>query len=298
MAIIEALKLTKYYGKNRGVVGLDFAVEKGEVFGYLGPNGAGKTTTIRLLLDLIRPTSGHALVFGLDSHRQAVAVHRRLGDLPGELALYGDLTGEQTLKYLASLRSPSDWGYVQGLARQLDCDLSRPVKALSHGNKQKLGLIQAFMHRPELLVLDEPTTGLDPLIQREFYGLIDEARAAGQTVFLSSHILPEVERICDRAAIIREGKLVAVEQVAALKAKAVRHLEITFSGPPPLAAFAGLPGVRDVTVEGDRLRCTVVGPLDAVVKAAGQFTVVDLISHEPSLEDVFLAYYGRNAGGH
>ena len=296
MPIIQIESLTKYYGRNRGVIDLSFSVERGEVFGYLGPNGAGKTTTIRLLLDVIRPSSGRALIFGLDSQRDSVAVHARVGNQPGELALYDRLTGEQTLRHLASLRGHVDWGYVQQLAKRLDCDLSRPVKALSHGNRQKIGLIQAFMARPELLILDEPTMGLDPLMQREFYRLLDEARAAGQTVFLSSHILPEVERVCDRVAIIREGQLVAVEEVSVLRAKALRYLEIAFAGPVPAEAFAAVPGVGDVAVENGRLHCTVMGSLDAAVKVAARYTVVDLVSRRPSLEETFLTYYG-GAGG-
>ncbi len=297
MSIIATEGLTRRYGRSRGVSELSFAVEPGEVFGYLGPNGAGKTTTIRLLLGLIRSTSGRATVFGQDCWRQAVAIHARLGNLPGELALYDGLSGREVLRYLAGLRDGVDWAYVLKLAERLDCDLAKPVHALSHGNKQKIGLIQAFMARPDLLILDEPTTGLDPLIQHEFYGLVEEARAAGQTVFLSSHILPEVERVCDRVGIIRQGRLVAVEQVAALKARALRRLEVTFAGPVPAEAFAAMPGVRDLELEGSHLRCHVMGALDGIVKAVAQFTVVDLASHEPSLEEVFLTYYGAGGGG-
>jgi ABC-2 type transport system ATP-binding protein len=208
-AVIEIQGLTKFYGRNRGVADLAFSVEAGEVFGYLGPNGAGKTTTIRLLLDLIRPTRGTARLFGLDARRDGTAARRRIGYLPGELALDPRMTGRNALGLLGRLRGPVDWPEVQRLAERLGCDLSRRVGALSHGNRQKLGLIQAFMHRPELLVLDEPTLGLDPLVQHEFYLMVEEARAAGRTVFISSHVLPEVERLCDRVAIIRAGRLAA-----------------------------------------------------------------------------------------
>jgi len=291
MSVIETTGLTKYYGKSRGVLDLNLSIREGEVFGYLGPNGAGKTTTIRTLLDLIRPTRGGATIFGLDTRQRSREIRRRVGYLPGELALYDKMTGAEVLRYMANLRGGVEWKRVQGLAGRLSCDLARPIRILSHGNKQKIGLIQAFMRQPDLLILDEPTTGLDPLVQQEFYRLIAEAKASGQTVFLSSHILPEVERVCDRVGIIREGRLIAVEDVAALKARALRRLEIHFAAPVPQEAFARLEGVRDVTVDDGILRCTVVGTVDAVIKAAVQYTVVNVISHEPSLEEIFLAYY-------
>lgn len=291
--IIQTEKLTKTYGQSRGIIDLNLTVEEGEVFGFLGPNGAGKSTTIRTLLDLIRPTAGRALIFGLDSHKNMLEIHRRTGILPGELALYPKLTGEQNIRYLANLRGNVDWACVRELAERINADLSKQVKNYSSGNKQKIGLIQAFMHKPELLILDEPTSGLDPLVQQEFYKLIKEAKAAGQTVFLSSHILPEVERVCDRIGIIREGRLVAVETVSALKAKAVRQLEIVFADNAPLNEFANLPGVRDVTAQNGHLRCKVVGSLDDVIKAAARHTVVNVITEEPNLEEIFLAYYGK-----
>lgn len=296
--VIELHHLTKNYGKARGVLDLDLNVRRGEVFGYLGPNGAGKTTTIRALLGYIRPTAGRASIFGLDSLRDAVAIRRRIANLPGEFALYPKLTGEQFLRYFAHLRGGVDWELVRGLAARLDSDLQRRIGQLSHGNKQKIGLIQAFMNRPELLILDEPTTGLDPLVQQTFYELVDEAKANGQTLFISSHILPEVERLCDRVGIIREGRLVAVETVAAFKARALRRLEIVFDAPVPPEPFAKLTGVRDLVVTDCRLLCTVVGSLDAVIKAASRFTVTDVISHEPGLEEVFLNYYGKGADNH
>ena len=296
--IIQTESLTKYYGKARGITDVNLAVEQGEVFGFLGPNGAGKSTTIRLLMDTIRPSSGRAKVFGLDAHDDAQAIHARTGILPGDLALYPKLTGEENLRYLANLRGGVDWTFVRQLAERLEADLSRQVKAYSSGNRQKIGLIQAFMHRPELLILDEPTNGLDPLIQQEFYAMVREAIQSGQTVFLSSHNLPEVERVCDRVGIIREGKLVAVEQVATLKAKALRQIEIVFDGAAPLQAFEQLPGVRDVTASNSHLRCTVAGTLDPVIKKAAESTVVNMISQDPNLEDIFLAFYGREGNNH
>jgi ABC-2 type transport system ATP-binding protein len=294
-------RLTKSYGRSRarGVVDLDLEVPRGEVFGFLGPNGAGKTTTIRVLLDLIRPTSGRALVLGRDSHRETLAIQRRSGYLPGELNLYPDLTGSETLRYLANLRGGADWDWVAELTERLDCDLGRKVADLSTGNKRKLGLILAFMPRPELLILDEPTSGLDPLVQREFYRLLDEAREAGQTVFLSSHVLPEVQRVCDRVAFVREGELVAVEDVGALMGRAVREVEVVFGEPVPPSALEGVPGVSGVTADGkhaDTLRFTVAGSLDPVVKRLAGYPVVDLISRLPDLEDVFMTFYSDKAG--
>jgi len=296
--VVVAEELTKFYGKQRGVIELTFAVKPGEVFGYLGPNGAGKTTTIRTMLDFLRPTSGRAMVFGLDSRRDSVPIHRRTGYLPGELAFYERMTGAEYLRHLALLRGGVDWGHVVDLAERLDCDLGVHIRSLSHGNKQKVGLIQAFMHRPELLILDEPTTGLDPLVQQEFHRMIEEVRKEGRTVFLSSHVMPEVERLCDRVAIIREGRLVAVEDVGELKAHAVRTLAVHFAEPVAPDVFANLTGVTGVEAQGDVVRITVAGPLDAVIKAAAAFEIVDLESHEPSLEEIFLTFYGsgENSG--
>ncbi|MFQ6116853.1 MAG: ATP-binding cassette domain-containing protein [Candidatus Bipolaricaulia bacterium] len=239
------------------------------------------------------PTArGHATIFGLDTRQHSREIRRRVGFVPGELGLYENLTGAELLHYVGHLRGDVEWKFVEELAARLECDLSQLIRSLSHGNKQKIGLIQAFMHKPELLILDEPTLGLDPLMQQEFYRLIAEVKAEGRTVFLSSHILPEVERVCGRVGIIREGRLIAVENVEALKARALRRLEIHFATPVPQEAFADAAGVRDVTVEDSVLRCTVVGTLDAVIKAAAQFEVVNVISHEPSLEEIFLTYYG------
>jgi ABC-2 type transport system ATP-binding protein len=295
--VIRAEHLTKSYGKQRGVIDLTFSVVPGEVFGYLGPNGAGKTTTIRTLLDFIRPTSGRAAVLGLDSRHDSIEIHRRTGYLPGEMALYDRMTGAEYVRYLAALRGHVAWSSVRDLAERLDCDLSLRVRSLSHGNKRKVALIQAFMHRPELLVLDEPTQGLDPLVQHEFYAMVEEVRKDGRTVFLSSHVMPEVERLCDRIAIIREGRLVAVEDVGDMKARTVRSLDIHFADPVDPRVFEGLPGVTEVVAQGDVLRITATGPLDAVVKAAARFEVVDMESHEPSLEDIFLTFYGKGENG-
>jgi len=289
--MINTANLTKYYGKRLGIQDVNLVVQPGEVFGYLGPNGAGKTTTIRTLLDFIRPTSGSATIFGMDIKHNSVTIHRRIGYLPGELELYGNLTGEELLIFLGKLRGGVEWKYVKELAARFDCDLPRRIKGLSHGNKQKLGILQAFMHKPELLILDEPTNGLDPLMQHEFYHLLDEIKKDGRTVFLSSHILPEVEKICDRVAMIRQGKIVTVDTIENLKARAVRKLEIHFARDIPKDKFIGITGVRDIVVLGNLLTCSVTGSLDVLVKAVAQFEVIDIVSNEPTLEDIFLAYY-------
>ncbi len=292
-SVIHTEGLTKFYGKHRGVLDIDLEERRGEVFGYLGPNGAGKTTTIRVLLNFIRPTRGRATIFGLDIRQHGLEARRRIGYLPGELSLYHNLKGEEQLQYLGHLRGGVEWVEVQKLAARLECDLTQRIRAMSHGNRQKLGLIQAFMNRPDLLILDEPTIGLDPLMQQEFYRLIAEAKGEGRTVFLSSHIMPEVERICDRVAIIRQGNLVAVEDVSTLKARAVRRLEIHFAAPIADDSFSEIEGVRDVRVDDTVLSCTVVGDLDALVKAAARAKVINVISHEPNLEEIFLTYYDQ-----
>jgi beta-exotoxin I transport system ATP-binding protein len=293
--VIKTEELAKYYGKQRGVVDLNLEVLKGEVFGYLGPNGAGKTTTIRLLLDLIRPTRGRGIVLGLDAQKEGVVIRKRIGYLPGELALYDNMTGAEMLRYLGNLRGGVDWGFVESLAQRLDCNLEQRIKSHSKGNKQKIGLIQAFIHRPELLILDEPTGGLDPLVQHEFHDLVRELKSDGATFFISSHNLPEVERICDRVAIIREGELIAVDDIENLKEKALRKLEIHFGGAVPEEAFQNIPGVRDLQVENDTLRCSVVGSEDALFKAAARFEILNVVSPEVSLEEIFIDYYQGGA---
>jgi ABC-2 type transport system ATP-binding protein len=294
-AVIETQGLTKYYGSHRGIVDVDLAVLHGEVFGFLGPNGAGKTTTIRLLLDLIRPTSGRATVFGVETTVDPSAIHRRVGYLPGEFALYDRLTGGQTIDYFANLRGAVDPLYQADLIARLDLDPSRRFREYSRGNKQKVGLVIALQHRPELLVLDEPTAGLDPLVQQSFFQLLRDTVAEGRTAFLSSHILGEVERTCDRVAIIRDGRLVKVDRVEALRDLAHHQVELRFTQPVPTAEFVALPGVSDVVAEDDVLRMRVTGSMAPVVHAAARHDLVDFSSREPSLEDTFLAQYGREA---
>lgn len=293
---IATERLTKSYGSARGIVDLSLDVTAREIFGFLGPNGAGKTTTIRTVLDIIRPTSGRARILGMDSHARAVEIHRHVGYLPGEFVAYEHMTGWEYLRYLARLRGGVDRSDTVAIAERLDSDLSRRIGSLSHGNKQKLGLIQALHHHPRVLVLDEPTQGLDPLVQREFHRLIFEHRDEGATVFISSHVLPEIERLCDRVGLIRGGRLIAVEDVGDMRAKALRTLELHFDGPAPKEAFESLPGVRDIEAHGDSLRFTVHGELDRVIKTAARYRVVDLISHEPGLEEIFLTFYGDGPG--
>jgi ABC-2 type transport system ATP-binding protein len=294
--VIRTEALTKSYGEHRGIIDVDLTVNEGEAFGFLGPNGAGKTTTIRTLLDHLRPTSGKAFVFGIETTADPVAIHRRIGYLPGEFALYDKLTGGQTIEYFANLRGGVDAAYQQDLITRLDIDPSRKFKELSKGNKQKIGLIVALQHRPDLLILDEPTSGLDPLVQQTFYEVIREAKAEGRTIFLSSHILGEVEKTCDRVAIIRDGRLVRVDRVEALRDLAHHQVELRFAGEVPVGAFAALPGVSDVTTEDHLLRLRVSGSITPVVREAANYELLDFVSREPSLEETFLAEYGRGTG--
>jgi ABC-2 type transport system ATP-binding protein len=293
--VIRTEQLTKTYGSHRGIIDVDLAIQPGEAFGFLGPNGAGKTTTIRTLLDHLRPTSGRAYVFGIETTVDPVAIHRRIGYLPGEFTLYDKLTGGQTIEYFANLRGGVDVRYQQDLIARLDVDPSRKFKELSKGNKQKIGLIVALQHRPDLLILDEPTSGLDPLVQQTFYEVIREAKAEGRTVFLSSHILGEVEKTCDRVAIIREGRLVKVDRVEALRDLAHHQVELRFAGDVPVAAFAAIDGVSDVASEDHLLRLRVAGSIKPVVQEAAKYDLIDFVSREPSLEETFLAQYRPDA---
>jgi ABC-2 type transport system ATP-binding protein len=283
--------LTKDYGGGKGLFDLALAVREGEVFGYLGPNGAGKTTTIRLLMSLMRPTRGAATVFGLDTVARPVEIKRVVGYLPGELAQFGGLRGDEIVASMAALRSDVDRALVGDLAERFDLDLGRRYREYSRGNKQKLGIVLAFMHRPRLLILDEPTGGLDPLNQQTFYGVLREARERGATVFLSSHILSEVEAVCDRVGIIRAGRLVKVADLEELNELRQRRMEVQFSGDPPLADLRAVANVDQLEATGSTVRCVVKGDVDAFLRAIGRMHVVSLSSEEPSLEEMFLAYY-------
>jgi len=294
-AAIETTALTKSYGRARGIIDVDLRVEPGEVFGFLGPNGAGKTTMIRVLLDLIRPSGGSARVLGLDAHADAVAVHARVGYVPGNPALHDRLTGRELCGWLGRLRGDERPAAVDALAARLALDLDRPIRVLSSGNRQKVALVQAFAHRPDLLLLDEPTSGLDPLVQETFEVMVREVAAEGRTVFLSSHRLDEVQQVCDRVGIIRDGRLIAVDRVDDLRNRAWRSVMIEFAQPVDPTPFAALAGVDAVVAEGTTVRMRAVGDLDALVKLAAVHHVVDLVSEPPELEEIFLGYFDPGA---
>ncbi len=289
---ISTTDLTKFYGKHRGILGVNLDINEGEVFGLLGPNGAGKTTCIRIFLDFIRPSSGSATVLGMDSRSDSVEIRRNVGYLPGDFITYEKLTAEELLQYFANLRG-GHLRKAKALAERFDLDLSRKIGELSRGNRQKVGLIQAFMSDPKLLILDEPTTGLDPLLQQEFHTLVLEEAEAGKTLFVSSHVLPEVEVICDRVGIIREGSIVAVEEVATLRKQTVTKIEIEFGQAISKAEFEGVDGVSEVTIKDHHLSCNVTGSVDSLIKLAARHTVVNIQSGHPALEEVFLTYYSQ-----
>ena len=289
---IHTSGLTKYYGKSRGIEDVGLGVWVGEVFGFLGPNGAGKTTTIRTLLDEIRPTAGTATILGLDTHSEALAIRRHIGYIPGDLSLYPNLTGLDTLTYFANMRGGVDWSYVDELAERLASDLSRKVGDLSTGNRQKVGIIQAFMNRPDLLIMDEPTTGLDPLVQREFQNMVREVTAEGRTVFLSSHTLSEVQRVADRVGIIRGGHLITVESVAELRSKAMRRVEFVLGAEADASVFESVDGVRNVVASGTHVEMSFNGEMGELLKAAtDRYSVADIRTDEADLEEIFLTYY-------
>jgi ABC-2 type transport system ATP-binding protein len=297
VSAIRTSKLSKDYGLGRGLFELDLEVAPQEVFGYLGPNGSGKTTTIRLLMGMIRATSGSAHVFGLDCRRDSVAVKRKVGYLPGDVPQFGSLRGKEVVAYLGGMRGGAEPKVVRSIAERFDLDLSRRFRELSSGNKQKLAILLAFMHRPELLILDEPTRGLDPLNQQEFYALLREARDGGATVFLSSHILSEVEHVCDRVGIIRAGRLARVALLEELRHIRVHRVELELSpdSKVPEEAIRSAAGVEAVTVTGQRVTCTVRGSFEPLLKAIKDARVIDLVSTEPSLEEIFLSYYTDSA---
>ena len=284
--------LAKDYGAGHGLFDLDLTVRRGEILGFLGPNGAGTSTTMRLLLDLIRPTAGSATVLGLDTRADSLEIRRRVGFLPGDFAVHPKLDGAAVLDHLAHLRGGVDRRVRDALAERFGAQLDRPVRELSTGNRQKIGLIQAFMHEPELLILDEPIAGLDPLVQQSFHELLAEVAAQGRTVFLSSHTLSEVERVAARIAILRRGRLVVVDSLESLRAIAVQRLEIEFAGDAPRPErLRALPGVHEVTGEGSRLVVAFQGSVDPIVKAIAQHEVRAVRSREDDLEEIFLRYY-------
>ena len=291
MPAIETRGLTKDYGVGRGILDLDLTVSDGEVFGFLGPNGAGKTTTIRLLMGMIQPARGSASIFGLDTHRQSVEVKRVVGYCPGELPQFGGWKGDEIVAYLSGLRGGVSSEDVAEVAKRLDLDLSRRYREYSHGNRQKLALLLAFMHRPRLLVLDEPTSGLDPLHQQAFYGLVRDARAGGATVFLSSHVLSEVEQVCDRVGIVKDARLVTVGPTRELAGIRTYRVEIEFGDPPPVERLRSVPGLEQLSVSDGRVSAMVRGSFEPLIAALAGYRVITFSSREPTLEEIFLSYY-------
>jgi ABC-2 type transport system ATP-binding protein len=291
---IQAEDLRKRYGRRgtEALKGLTLQVNEGEVFGFLGPNGAGKSTTIRILLDLLRPTAGTVRVLGQDP-RGNPSLRGHIGYLAGDFVVNGKQTGRELLTYLGDLRGGVPKDRIEHLAGMLDLDLSKKIGSLSKGNKQKVGVVQAFMHEPKLLILDEPTSGLDPFLQQQFVSLVQQASANGQTVFMSSHMMSEVQQTCDRVGIIRAGSLIAVEHIDDLRARAFRKVEVRFSAPPDPAGLLGISGlgVPGVQVEGNVLRCQLSGDADEFIKAIAKYHVVDILSEEPELEELFFSYY-------
>ncbi len=290
-AAIRAEGLSKRYREVAALRDLDLEVAPGEVLGYLGPNGAGKTTTIRLLLGLSRPTEGRAAIFGLDCQRQAVEAHRRVAFVPGEASLWPALTGRETLHLLGQVHGQFDQGYRDELIERFELDVSKKVRAYSRGNRQKVLLIGALMTRAELLILDEPTSGLDPLMEQSFRGAIHEARDRGQTVFLSSHLLSEVEALCDRVAILREGRLIETGSLGELRHLSAVTVEVSFADKVP--DLSGIPGVAGLVYDGRSIRCQVRGPIEPLLRVVTDAGVTRLVSREPSLEELFLALYGE-----
>jgi ABC-2 type transport system ATP-binding protein len=288
---IETKGLTKDYGAAHGIFDLDLTVLEGEVFGYLGPNGAGKTTTIKLLMGMIHATRGSATILGLDADRDAVPLKRKIGYVPGELPQFGGWRGSEIVAYIAGLRGDVTDGDVEAVAKRLDLDLGRKYREYSHGNKQKLALLLAFAPKSALLILDEPTSGLDPLHQQEFYGLVRDARARGATIFISSHVLSEIEHVCDRVGIVREGHLATVGQLDQLAGMRAHRIEIVFAGAPPVERIRAVPGFEQVAVEDHRVTGMFRGEFEPLLAALASSRVTKFESREPSLEEIFHGFY-------
>jgi ABC-2 type transport system ATP-binding protein len=292
-SVIQTSGLTKRYGSTIALDSLSLAVQQGEIFGYLGPNGAGKTTTIRILMDLIRATSGSASIFGLNTRADSVEIHKRIGFMPGELNLWGGQTAINVIRYFARVRGGVDMNYVHELAERLDFDVRKRIRDYSSGNKRKLGLILALMNQPELLILDEPTGGFDPLMQQTFNDMMREWRAAGRTVFLSSHVLGEVQAICDRVGILRNGKLTAVETVARLTHVDFRWVEMRLRDANIPQNLDRIEGVSEVSVQDNVVRLRLMGDFDPLLKAMNNAYISDIRVSEPTLEEIFLTFYGE-----
>lgn len=291
LAPLKITNFTKRYGKFRGVDSINIELKHGEVFGFLGPNGAGKSTAIRTILNFMSPSEGTIKVFGMDSVQDYIKIKENLGYLAGDIAIYENMTGRKLLKYLTALGKNTDWNYVEELVSRLDASLDRPLKTLSKGNKQKIGLIQAFMHKPELIVLDEPTSGLDPLMKQVFYDMVLEMKSQGKTIFVSSHDLTEVQKICDRAAFIRDGKIVSIEYIKNAGSLNLRRYIATFNNRPSVKTFSSVKGVTEVKVDGNQLTATITGSITAFISELAKHKPIDLDEQETSLEDMFMHYY-------
>ena len=293
--IIEISNVTKNYGRVKALSNLNLSVKEGEIFGFLGPNGAGKTTALRILVDYIRSSSGTCKIFGMDTVKDSTTIKKNIGYLPGNIQMYKSMKAIDLLKYFANLRGLTDLDYARDLAKRFDSDIDIKIGNMSKGNQQKIGLIQAMMHKPALLILDEPTSGLDPLIQEQFFNMMEEIRDSGKTIFMSSHILSEVERICDRVSILKSGTIVATENIESLKIKSAQEFEIHFDTDIKKEVFMGLKEIRDLKINGNKLKCTVIGTPNNLLKLATQYTIKKIVTNESNLETTFLSFYEDQA---
>ena len=289
MNVIETSKLTKYYGKARGIIDISFQVEEGEVFGFIGPNGAGKSTTIRLLLSLIYPTGGSAKIFGKDVIKEGPEIRQDIGYLPSEIFYYERMKVIDLLKYSASFYKKDTTERMHELAEYMELDLNRRIEDLSYGNKKKVGIVQGLLHSPRLLLLDEPTLGLDPLMQRKFFSLIRQENARGVTVFFSSHILSEVQRLCSRVGIIKEGRIIEISDIRTLQQNNYKRIEVTVRDLPP--DYFALPGVTNLEATNGGVRFFFKGDIDGIVARISALDLIDVTIEEPTLEEIFMHYY-------
>ena len=288
---IKIEKLTKYYGKFKALSSLNLEVDTNTIYAFIGPNGAGKTTTIRTLLGMLNPTEGTVSILGQYPTQKNTGIFNKIGYLPGELSMYDKLTGNELLKFFGNLKKITDWKYVNELVERLNCEPTKKIKTLSKGNKQKFGLVLAFMHKPELLILDEPTSGLDPFLQQTTIELVQESKNTGATVFLSSHIFSEIDKVAETVGFIKEGELIVEEGLEVLKSNAVKTIEIEFKDAPPATLFDSMGNVQKVESENNSIKLNVTGSLDSVIKEISNYEVLNIISEEPSLEDLFMNYY-------
>lgn len=290
--VVRTENLTKQYGRRQALLNLTLEVEPGEIYGILGPKGAGKSTFIQILMDLVRPTQGQALVLGMNCQQQGLQVRQKVGYLPENLQISKSMTGEQWIQSLARLRHAVDMSLVRSLASRFELDLSQSIRSYSASERKKLGILQAMMHQPELLIFDEPCSGLDRKTQNVFFQLINEARAEGRTVILASDSLTDMERVCDRVAVLYKGQLVAIERGVQLRARALRVIEMRFATAVNREVFAGMPNLNDLVLEDNKVRCTVQGDPDALIKVASKYRLMDIISQQPTLEEVYRQFYG------